>query len=399
MKYDFDQMCNRKGTGSVKWDSLRSVFGHEDVIPMWIADMDFPAPQPVVQALVDRAKHPCYGYSQPGSDLINVITERTRRKFNWEIDPDWIVFTPGIIPALHVAIRSVTRPGNQVIVQEPVYYPFFKAITGSGCQIVNNGLKLINGRYVMDYEDLESKFFSKTSMISTPTNDVKAMILCSPHNPVGRVWERDELIKAGEIAIKHGAVVISDEIHCEILFKGHRHTPFASLSKEFEQNCIICMAPSKTFNLAGLEVSTVIIPNKKLRDEFNGVRAGILPETNIFGYVALEAAYRYGDEWLQQVLDYLEANLIFLRSYLQDRIKKIRLIEPQGTYLMWLDCRDFGLDDPSLKKLMREQARVGMNDGYLFGAGGSGFQRMNIACPRSVLEETLRRIEAAVKNL
>jgi cystathionine beta-lyase len=399
MKCDFDQICERKGTGSVKWDSLQSVFGHEDIIPMWIADMDFPAPEPVVQALVDRAKHPCYGYSQPGSDLINVITERIKHKLNWEINPDWIVITPGIIPALHVAVRSVTRPGNQVIVQEPVYYPFFKAITGSGCQIVNNGLKLINGRYVMDYEDLESKFFSKTAMIATPTTDVKAMILCSPHNPVCRVWEEDELIRAGEIAIRHGAVVISDEIHCEILFKGYRHTPFASLSKEFEQNCMVCMAPSKTFNLAGLEVSTVIIPNKKLRDEFNGVRAGILPATNIFGYVALEAAYRYGDEWLQQVLCYLEKNLAFLRSYLQDRIKGIRLIEPQGTYLMWLDCRDLGLDDLSLKKLMREQARVGMNDGYLFGAGGSGFQRMNIACPRPVLEQALQRIEVAVKNL
>lgn len=399
MKYDFDQTCERKGTGSVKWDSLCTIFGSEDIIPMWIADMDFPAPEPVVEALVRRAKHPCYGYSQPMPDLVNVIVERIRRKLNWEVDPEWIVFTPGIIPALHVAIRSVTRPGNQVIVQEPVYYPFFKVITGSGCQIVNNGLKMIDGRYVMDYEDLESKFVSKSAMIASPGTDVKAMILCSPHNPVCRVWERDELIKAGEIAISHGAVVISDEIHCEILFKGYRHTPFASLSKEFEQNCIVCMAPSKTFNLAGLEVSTVIIPNKTLRNEFTGVRTGILPETNIFGYVALEAAYLHGDEWLEQVLEYLEGNLSFLRSYLKERIKKIKLIEPQGTYLIWLDCRDLRLNDLSLKKLMREEAKVGMNDGCLFGNGGSGFQRMNIACPRSILAEALRRIESAVNRL
>ncbi|HEX2964784.1 MAG TPA: MalY/PatB family protein [Syntrophorhabdaceae bacterium] len=399
MKYDFDQTCERKGTGSVKWDSLCTIFGSEDIIPMWIADMDFPAPEPVVEALVRRAKHPCYGYSQPGPDLVNIIVERIRRKLNWEVDPEWIVFTPGIIPALHVAIRSVTRPGNQVIVQEPVYYPFFKVITGSGCQIVNNGLKMIDGRYVMDYEDLESKFVSKSAMIASPGTDVKAMILCSPHNPVCRVWERDELIKAGEIAISHGAVVISDEIHCEILFKGYRHTPFASLSKEFEQNCIVCMAPSKTFNLAGLEVSTVIIPNKTLRNEFTGVRTGILPETNIFGYVALEAAYLHGDEWLEQVLEYLEGNLSFLRSYLKERIKKIKLIEPQGTYLIWLDCRDLRLNDLSLKKLMRKEAKVGMNDGCLFGNGGSGFQRMNIACPRSILAEALRRIESAVNRL
>jgi len=399
MKYNFDEVCERKGTGSVKWDSLKSVFGHEDIIPMWIADMDFPAPEPVVNALVERAKHPCYGYSQPAPNLVNVIVERIKRKLNWKIQPDWIVFTPGIIPALHVAVRSVTRPGNQVIVQQPVYYPFFKVITGSGCQIVNNALKLIGGRYVMDYEDLESKFVSKSAMISTSTTDVKAMILCSPHNPVCRVWEKDELIRAGEIAIRNGAVVISDEIHCEILFKGYQHTPFASLSEEFEQNCIVCMAPSKTFNLAGLDVSTVIIPNKKLRDEFTNVRTGILPEVNIFGYAALEAAYRYGDEWLQQVLDYIEANLAFLRSYLKERIRKIKLVEPQGTYLIWLDCRDLGIDNLSLKKLMREQAKVGMNDGYLFGSGGNGFQRMNIACPRPILEEALQRIESAVSRL
>jgi cysteine-S-conjugate beta-lyase len=399
MKYDLDQICSRRGTGSVKWDSVRSVFGHEDVIPMWIADMDFPAPQPVVEALTKRAKHPCYGYSMPGPGVIDAVVERIQRKLNWKIEPEWVVFTPGVIPALHCAVRTVTHPGNQIILQEPVYYPFFKAVTASGCQIVNNSLKLAGNRYEMDYEDLDKKFSSNNGMIPGQTAGAKAIILCSPHNPVGRVWEKEELARVGEIAIKHGAVVISDEVHCEILFKGHQHTPFASISAEFEQNCITCMAPSKTFNLAGLEVSTIIIPNKRLREDFVNTRSGILPEGNLFGHVALEAAYRFGDEWLEQVLDYIEGNLDFMQSYIADKVRGIRIIEPQGTYLMWLDCRELGIDDLSLRNLMREKAKVGMNDGYLFGAGGSGFQRMNIACPRSVLKEALRRIEAAVRLL
>jgi cystathionine beta-lyase len=399
VKYDFEQVCNRKNTNSLKWDSLRSVFGHEDVIPMWIADMDFPAPQPVVEALKKRAEHPCYGYTKPGPGVIEALVERIQRKFNWKIKPEWIVFTPGLIPALHVAVRAVTHPGDEVILQEPVYYPFFKAVTYSGCQIVNNGLKLIDGRYEMDYEDLESKFLPKGGMISTDSNNVKAIILCNPHNPVGRIWNKEELVRMGEIVIRHGAVVISDEIHCEILFKGYQHTPFASISEEFEQSCILCMSPSKTFNLAGLEISSIIIPNKKLRNDFSNMRSGILPGPNLFGYVALEAAYRFGDEWLKQVLDYLQGNLDFMLAYFADRIPKIKVIQPQGTYLIWLDCRQLDMDNLSLKSFLREKARVGLNDGFLFGEAGSGFQRINIACPRSILEEALRRIETAVNSL
>jgi cystathionine beta-lyase len=366
---------------------------------MWIADMDFPAPQPVVEALKKRAEHPCYGYTKPSTGVIEAMTERIQRKFNWKIKPEWIVFTPGLIPALHVAVRAVTHPGDEVILQEPVYYPFFKAVTSSGCQIVNNGLKLIDGRYEMDYEDLESKFLPKGGMISADSGNVKAIILCNPHNPVGRIWNKEELVRMGEIAMLHGAVVISDEVHCEILFKGYRHTPFASISEEFEQSCILCMSPTKTFNLAGLEVSSIIIPNKKLRNDFSNMRSGILPGPNLFGYVALEAAYRLGDEWLKQVLDYLQGNLDFMLAYFADRIPRIKVIQPQGTYLIWLDCRQLGMDDLSLKNFIREKARVGLNDGFLFGKAGSGFQRMNIACPRSILEEALRRIEITVNSL
>ncbi|MDD5702690.1 MAG: pyridoxal phosphate-dependent aminotransferase [Dehalococcoidales bacterium] len=398
MKYDFGQECCRKNTDSIKWDCLQPIFGREDIIPMWVADMDFPVAQPIVDALTRRAQHPFYGYTQAGPTVIEAVVERMRRKFNWEIQPEWIVFTPGVVPALHAAVRTLSHPGDEIIIQQPVYYPFFSAVTSAGCQIANNGLKLINGRYEIDFKDLAEKFLPRDGMHPAPSR-VKAIILCNPQNPVGRIWEQEELIRLGEIVIRHGAVVISDEIHCEILFRGYRHTPFASISEEFAQNCIVCMSPSKTFSLAGLEVSSIIIPNEKIREEFNNIKAGILPWPNLFGYTALEAAYRYGDEWLEQALGYLQGNLDFMIDYFKRRISRIQVIHPQGTYLVWLDCRSLGLNDLDLRNFMRQKARVGLDDGYLFGAGGSGFQRMNIACPRPTLEEALKRIEAAVNNL
>ncbi len=396
MKYDFDRVRDRRNTDCVKWDYVQSIFGSEDVIPMWVADMDFPVAQPIVEALKKRAEHPYYGYTRPGAGVIASVVERFQRKFDWKIKPEWIVFTPGVVSALSVGVRALTHSGDEVILQVPVYHPFFPAVTYSGCQIVNNGLKLVNGRYEMDYNDLESKFIPKANI---PQHRVKAIILCNPHNPVGRLWNREELIRMGEVVIRHGAVVISDEIHCELLFKGYRHTPFASISEEFEQNCIVCMSPSKTFSLAGLEVSSIIIPNKKLRDDFTSIRAGILPGPNLFGYTAMEAAYRFGDDWLEQVLDYLQSNLDFLLDYFAKRIPEIKVIKPQGTYLVWLNCRELGKDDMALRSFMREKAKVGLDDGFVFGKGGSGFQRMNIACPRAILEEALQRIETAVNSL
>ena len=398
MKYNFDQVIDRKSTDSAKWGNVKSMFGNDDVIPMWVADMDFPAAQPIIDALKKRAEHPFYGYTHPALGVIESVVERMQRKFNWEIKPEWIVFTPGVVPALTTAVRALTHPGDGIILQEPVYYPFFSAINSSGCHTVNNQLKLINGRYEMDYEDLESKFLPTVGMRSVSHRN-KAIILCNPHNPVGRLWHENELVRMGEIVIRHGAVVISDEIHCEILFKGYRHVPFASISEEFELNSIICMSPSKTFSLAGLEISTIIIPNKKLRDDFNNIRTGILPGPNLFGYTALEAAYRSGDEWLEQVLDYLQGNLDYMTAYLADRIPWIKIIEPQGTYLIWLDCRELGMDNHTLRSFMREKAKVGLDDGFVFGESGNGFQRMNIACPRSILEEALSRIEKAVNSL
>jgi Bifunctional PLP-dependent enzyme with beta-cystathionase and maltose regulon repressor activities len=377
---------------------LKSVFGHDDLIPMWVADMDFPVAQPVVDALKERAEHPFYGYTQPGQGVIDAVVQRMQTKFEWEIDPEWLVFTPGVVPALHIAIRSLTHPGDGVIMQKPVYYPFFPAVTNSGCQIVNNPLKLVNGRYEMDYDDLEQKFDPKSGIFPTPGR-VKTALLCNPHNPVGRLWRKEELVQFGEIVLNNKAAVISDEIHCEILFKGHKHAPFATLSDEFEQNCIVCMSPSKTFNLAGLEVSSIIIPNRKLRKDFISTQSGMVPGPNLFGYTGLEAAYRFGDEWLEQVLDYLQGNLDFLMDYFDKKIEDIKVIQPQGTYLIWLDCRGLNLDDMALRHFMRDHAKVGLNDGFVFGVEGSGFMRINIACPRPLLEEALKRIENAVDNL
>jgi cystathionine beta-lyase len=250
----------------------------------------------------------------------------------------------------------------------------------------------------MDFADLESKFEARRGM-QFGTNRIKAIILCNPHNPIGRLWGREELKRLGEIVIGQEIPVISDEIHCELLFKGYQHTPFAAISKEFEQNSIVCMAPSKTFNLPGLHASSIVIPNKKLREKFNEARAGIESGINLFGLVAMESAYRYGDEWLEQLLNYLQENLDFTLKYFAEKIPKISVIKPQATYLLWLDCRALGMDDQTLSRFMREKARVGLNDGSMFGAGGSGFQRMNIACPRSILKEALQRIEKAVNTL
>ncbi|MGA9695430.1 MAG: MalY/PatB family protein [Dehalococcoidales bacterium] len=398
MKYNFDLKCDRSNTNCVKWDAVKDMFGSEDVIPMWVADMDFPAAKPIVAALKKRAAHEFYGYTKPGPELIEAIVNRMQRKFDWQIRPEWIVFTPGVIPALSAAVRAVSHPGDEIILQQPVYFPFFSVVTQNGCKIVNNALKFDGKRYSMDFKDLESKFRPAAGSHMTHSR-VKAIIYCNPQNPIGRLWTKAETARMGEIVIRNGGVVISDEIHCEILYKGYRHTPFAAISDEFAQNSVVCMAPSKTFNLAGLHASCIIIPNQKLRDSFSDAMAAVVPGPNVFGLVAMEAAFRDGDDWLAQMLDYLNGNLKITMEFFANRIPKIKVIKPQGTYLLWLDCRRLGLDNQALSRFMREQARVGFDDGFMFGESGSGFERMNIACPRVILLEALARIEKAVNSL
>jgi len=398
VKYDFDKVYNRKNTDSLKWDFMKQVLGSDDLIPLWVADMDFPAAEPIKEALKTRVEHQFYGYTQPGHNVVDSFVQRLKKKYNWNVESEWIVFTPGVVPALQTAVKSLTHPGDEVLLQEPSYHPFFPVVKNSGCSIINNQLKLVDGRYEMDYEDLESKFHPKIRRLRGPGR-LKTIIFCNPHNPVGRLWNTEEIKQMGNIVIDNGGVVISDEIHCEILFKGNKHTPFASLSDKFEQNSIVCMSPSKTFNLAGLEVSSIIIPNQRLRENFVNTRSGMVPNPNLFGYVALEAAYRHGDEWLEQVLEYLGGNLDYIRRFLQTELPEIKMIEPQGTYLLWLDCRNLGMDSHSLHKFMLDDAKVGMEDGYIFGEAGHGFMRMNIATPKSILTEALNRIKQAYEQL
>ncbi|MEZ6157627.1 MAG: PatB family C-S lyase [Candidatus Scalinduaceae bacterium] len=399
MKYDFDRLISRKNTGCMKWDGAKALFGNTDVIPMWVADMDIPIAHPITEAMKERVEHNIFGYPvhHPESVMESIIY-RMQKLYSWQILPEWIVFTPGIIPALYTSVRAFSRPGDDVILQGPVYHPFWSAIRDNGCHVSENRLLLNDSHYEIDFDDLKTKFGTRSGRPSAPSR-ARLLILCSPHNPVGRVWTEEELTKIGEIITGNGAIIVSDEVHSELLFRDARHTPIASLSEEFEQNSITCISPSKTFNLAGLYASAIIIPNARYRRKFQEARKGIVPGPNVFGLTAMEAAYKHGDEWLEQLLVYLNSNLEYLLDYFERRIPAIRVIKPEGTYLVWLDCRKLGFVPEDLKKFLTNDAEVGLDEGSLFGPGGAGFARMNIACPRSILTEALKRLESAVTRL
>ncbi len=388
MNYDFDKGINRKGTNSIKWDFNDEMFGNKNILPMWIADMDFQSPKPVIDAIKRRARHGVYGYTYISNSFYQSIVDWMDIRHNWRIEKDWILQIQGVVPSLAISILAFTKPGDKIIIQSPVYAPFFTVIRENGRQLIVNRLKIENGKYQMDFEDLKSKIDSH----------VKMLMLCNPHNPVGRVWTKEELEKLGEICLENNILIISDEIHSDIIYKNHKHISIASLSEELANNTITLIAPSKTFNIAGLTTSIAIITNKKLYDDFKNRKEGLgLILCNIFGLVALEASYKYGEEWLEQLLSYLEENVEYVMNYFKERIVKVKAIKPEGTYLMWLDFRNLNLNNERLKKLIVKKARVGLSDGLLFGPGGDGFQRMSIACPRSLLEEGLSRIERALK--
>ncbi len=403
MKYDFDRQINRIGTQAIKWEfsgeernpvHLRPAdmcAGEAGVLPMWIADMDFPCPQPVVDALVVRARHGFYGYTDTPDSYYASIVGWMKRRHGWEVDPEWICTTPGVVPALNFLVQTFVSNGEQVLIQPPVYHPFFNAIENNGAFVTGNPLVLKDRQYHMDFNDLVER-------VSDP--NVKMAILCNPHNPVGRVWTRQELLRFGELCLKNNVLIVSDEIHADIVYQGKTFTPFATLGEAYTQQAIICTAPSKTFNLAGLQTSNIVIPNPELRARFLSTleKQGLFG-IGVFGGIALEAAYLHGEEWLEQVLVYLEENLNYLESYLDQHIPGIRLICPEGTFLAWLDCRGLGLDQPELSRLILEDARVHLEDGAVYGREGEGFMRMNFACPRSTLVEALERIRMAIKGI
>jgi len=398
MNSQFDNLIERRQTGSVKWDHAPAIFGEKDIIPMWIADMDFAVAEPISEAIVSRSRHPVYGYQTVPDSLKEAVIERLERIFAWPVKKEWLVFSAGVVHALYNVIMAFTKPGDGVIIQPPVYYPFFSAISGNGCSVIENQLVEDNGRYRMDYEALKTCFLPDCSGLRPRPRKARILLLCSPHNPGGRVWSEKELAGAAEIATAHDALIISDEIHAELIYRGARHTPTAMLGKDIAARTITCFSASKTFNLAGISGSVMIISDPRLRRIFRERTEGFHASPDVFGQTAMEAAFRHGDPWLAELLEYLQGNLRFLEDFFRSQIPEIEVMSPEGTYLAWLDCRALGLGDARLRSFMRKEAKVGLDDGYIFGSGGSGFQRINFACPRSQLEEALIRIERAVRR-
>lgn len=386
---NFDERTERNGTCSVKYDYRRAVFGTDDVIPLWVADMDFKTPEPVVDAIRKRASHPIYGYSIGPSGYFNAIIHWAKKRYGWHLEKSWIATCPGVVPSLAIAVTEFTKPGDKIIIQPPVYPPFYSVISDNDRQILINQLVVKEGRYVMDLEDLERKAAQGARMI----------FLCNPHNPVGRVWQREELRALAEICIRYDVLIVSDDIHADIVYAPNQYIPAASISQTIGQHTLSFLAPSKTFNIPGLASSWAVSENAELMSRFRKrLDAFHLGFGNLFGPIALEAAYLNGGEWLDQLLDYLSGNLALIRKYLDENIPDISMTVPEGCYLVWLDCRKLGLSDADLKTFMIRKARLGLNDGPSFGEGGSGFQRMNIACQRSVLQQALERLNAAVKE-
>lgn len=390
MKYDFDQIINRKSTHSAKWSYLKKIYGDEDVLPMWVADMDFKSPNEVIKAMEERVRHGIFGYTGIPKSFYKSISNWVKKRHGWNIDEEWIVFTPGVVTGLNLAVLSFSKKGDKIVLQPPIYPPFYKVIEKNGRKVLNNPLKFNGIRYIMDIDDLEKNI----------DEDTKILFLCSPHNPVGRVWDEEELKRLEKVCLEKEILVVSDEIHGDIIYSGNKHIPIASISDDMAMNTITLMAPSKTFNIAGLHTSLAIIPNEEIRKKYketiNLIGANT---TNIFGLLGLEAAYNYGEEWLDELLIYLEGNLNFLMDYIEKNISEIKVVRPEGTFLIWLDFRELGLSDEQIKDLMINKAKIGLNHGPTFGIGGSGFQRLNIGCPRSILEEGLSRIKNTINNL
>lgn len=386
---NFTDIHNRKETRSVKWDMLQDVFQSEDVLPMWVADMDFQTPQPVIDALVDRSKHGIFGYTILDNKVKDTIANWLERRHNWSIQTDFLSFSPGVVTSIHMAIQAFTEPNDKVLIQTPVYTPFYNVIETHGREVVKNPLIKKGNYYHIDFEDFEEKLKS----------GVKAFVLCSPHNPVGRVWHQDELEKMAKLCLTYHVLLISDEIHGDLTFPGNKHIPVASLSKEISQQTITFMSPSKTFNLAGLQASYIVTADEKKRTILTEQLASQGHHMlNTMGNIAMEAAYQHGEVWLDELRNVLDGHRNYVVDMFNQHANELQVVHSEGTYLLWIDCSGLGLDDKSLKTFMIEQAGVGLNAGIEYGKEGNQFMRMNIACPRATLEEGVNRIVKAVSN-
>jgi cysteine-S-conjugate beta-lyase len=384
--FNFDEQINRLNTDSVKWNGIKMIYGTEDILPMWVADMDFASPYQIKEALMKRVEHGIFGYGVPSSEINTVVKHWVKRRYKWDIKEEWLIPSSGVVTSIAFAIQALTEKGDKVLIQTPVYYPFYSMIENNGRKIVKNPLVLKNDKYEIDFNDFEDKLKS----------GVKLFILCSPHNPVGRVWTRKELEKMGELCERYGVYIVSDEIHADIIYEPNVHTPMASLNRYWENNSITCIAPSKTFNIPGLQASVMIIPSSEIREKVRTVQGTIgFHGLNIFGNVAMEAAYKYGEEWLEALLPYLQKNRDALIQFIREEIPELNVVAPEGTYLVWIDCRKLGLSDDEIKERLIHRGKLGLEPGVKYGTEGAGFVRMNIGCTYKTLQDGLKRLKRA----
>lgn len=388
MKYNFDEVIDRRNTDAVKTDFNQIVFGSEDVLPLWVADMDFRTPDFVLDAMKARLEHPVLGYSRAPKQFIPVIRQWVHNLHQWDVRNEWLGFVPGIVPALSFAVQCFTVPGDEIIVQSPVYFPFFHVVNRNNRVLVNNPLVEVDGRYEMDFDDLERKI----------TDNTRMLILCNPHNPGGRVWSLETLRRLDEICTKNHLIVISDEIHADMALPGFKHIPYATVSESAAALSVTFMAPSKVFNMPGLISSYFIIPSEILRKEFKDFQeASELNTGNVMAYHATIACYEKGDPWRRQMLEYVQGNIDYVDSFLKQNVPQVKAMLPDASFLLWLDCKGLGFDDTdALSQFFVHKARLGLNKGTIFGEGGEQHMRLNVACPRSVLEEAMNRLKKAV---
>jgi cysteine-S-conjugate beta-lyase len=388
MDYNFDEIIDRSNTNCEKYDSRKRIFGNEDLIPLWVADTDFRTPDFIVNAVKKRADHEIYGYPIKPDSFYKSIQNWLFSQHQWEVEKDWILYSPNVVIGLASSVLSMTNPGDKIIVQPPVYFPFFHVVEGNGRILTENPLKLENGRYYFDFNDLKNKIDKQTKML----------LLCNPHNPGGRVWKREELEELAKICIENKIIVISDEIHSDLILSGNKHIPFASVTEVISKFCITASSASKTFNIAGLSSAYLIISDKELRLKYNRfMQATHISSGNFFGLVATEAAYNYGADWLKQLVAYLEKNYLYLEEFLKEYLPDVKPMKPDSTFLVWIDISNLKINaDEAFKKMI--DAGVGLSPGYLFGTGGQNFVRLNLGCPLSVLKEGLERIKIALSD-
>lgn len=384
--FDFDKLINRKQSSSVKWDLLKELYGESDLLPMWVADMDFEPPTAVTEAIKERVEHGIFGYTYTPKTTNQTIKNWLYNRHSWDIRQSSIVYHSGVVPAIATCIQAFTKPGDSIIVHAPVYRPFFDLIEKNKRIPVFSPLLLENNQFYIDFDDFEQKL----------QQGAKLFILCNPHNPGGRVWTKEELTKIADLCRQYDCLILSDEIHSDLVYKPNRHIPIVSLHEDYEDFIITCIAPTKTFNLAGLQASAIIIPNKELRNTFKNAQAqqgmGMI---NIFGIVGMEAAYQHGEQWLEALLDYIAENIQLVKEYIGEHLPQISVMEPEGTYLIWLDCRKLGLSDKEIQERLVKKGKLALEPGSKFGQGGEGFVRINLACPHETVMDGLQRLKRA----